>query len=289
MKIINGLLLFGLTATCTLHARKHWTQEETNLLMSITAPHINSIGFITYDKWPIIVAEFNELSTHKRSEAALKNHFMITKYDLRNEYYDGPWTQSEDESLAKIASEYEGKKNWEEISKRLESVHERLRHPRCDCMRRFENSIKNKNIGAWTQEENEMLLRLVSMNPGMKYSEMGEALGRTAKACRERLTSLSNQSINPEFTQEDDARLLELLKKFGTEWNKMAKYFPDKNSLLLKNRYKELTKQGNLQAIQWPEIPQKSTSSEDAFSLDEFFANMQHIDFLTIPPFVKKN
>jgi hypothetical protein len=55
---------------------------------------------------------------------------------------------------------------------------------------------------------------------------------------------LNHTNIDFNFTQNELDLLITLTKNIGRKWIKIQKYFPNKNQILLKNKYNSLVKKG---------------------------------------------
>jgi hypothetical protein len=91
------------------------------------------------------------------------------------------WSPEEDEALMK-AIEIHKEKNWKLIAAQIEG-----RTP-AQCMHRWKKVLNPSLVkGAWTKEEDAILIRLVQQNGPQNWTEIANQLnGRNGKQCRER-------------------------------------------------------------------------------------------------------
>lgn len=78
--------------------------------------------------------------------------------------------------------------------------------------------------GRWTKEEDSLIISL--KNQGVtKWSEIACKIpGRIGKQCRDRWYNQLNPEISKlPWTQEEDAKLISLHKKYGNHWMEIAK------------------------------------------------------------------
>ena len=109
---------------------------------------------------------------------------------------------------------------------------------------------RGRKNSTFTPEEDEKLRELVSHVTGkIKWSQIAKFMpNRNAKQCRDRYNSyLCPGLTNSSWTEEEDALLLEKLAQLGTKWKEISKFFPNRGSNNIKNRwYKFLCKTHNL-------------------------------------------
>lgn len=62
--------------------------------------------------------------------------------------------------------------------------------------------------------------------------------GRTARQCRERWVNYLSPNVdNSPWTSEEDKKLEKLVDSLGKKWSLIAKHFPKRTDVLIKNRY----------------------------------------------------
>ena len=109
------------------------------------------------------------------------------------------------------------------------------------------NSNMNKPKQKFTKEEDEILIKQVQIHGEKHWNSVAKSLqGRTAKQCRERWKNyLSPQVSHNEWTQDEELLLTKLVNKYGKKWSKIAKYFPTRTDVSIKNRWALLCRQIN--------------------------------------------
>ncbi|XP_051127283.1 transcription factor CSA-like [Andrographis paniculata] len=98
---------------------------------------------------------------------------------------------------------------------------------------------RNSNKSHWTLGEDAILINLVRRHgPGSWDYIASHFRGRTGKSCRLRWINQLNPEVNRlPFSEDEQAKILELQKEFGNKWSAMAKHFPGRTDNQLKNQY----------------------------------------------------
>jgi hypothetical protein len=95
----------------------------------------------------------------------------------------------------------------------------------------------------WNSEEDKVLLNAVGENTRPDWRAISTSVpSRTARQCRERFTNyLSTAPKNAmPWTSDDDKLLLRLSTEFGSNWHRIAAYFPTRSEVAIKNRFQTL-------------------------------------------------
>lgn len=98
-------------------------------------------------------------------------------------------------------------------------------------------SIK-KRRRCFTKEEDAVLMELVRRF-GFDWEKIASILtDRTEKQCRERYKAYLKPDINNNpWTEEEDAKLVNLYSSLGPKWVEISKYFNGRTDNMIKNRF----------------------------------------------------
>lgn len=90
----------------------------------------------------------------------------------------------------------------------------------------------------WTEEDDKMLINLVS-ELGHNWPTIASRMeGRTSKQVKERWTNQLDPSISTEpWTSEDDHQLVILIRELGHSWCEIARRMKGRTESMVKNRY----------------------------------------------------
>ena len=73
---------------------------------------------------------------------------------------------------------------------------------------------------------------------GKTWAEIATLLDKTERACKERWENFLDPAIQfTPFTKKEDNLLIEKFNEYGLKWNIIAKFFPGRTIIQLKNRY----------------------------------------------------
>ena len=99
----------------------------------------------------------------------------------------------------------------------------------------------------FTHDEDKVLREAVAKHGQASWDKVAAELsGRTPRQCRDRWNKyLSPDLRNSMWTDEEDARLLDLIEKVGPKWSRLKSYFMGRSDINIKNRYKYLMARGN--------------------------------------------
>lgn len=97
----------------------------------------------------------------------------------------------------------------------------------------------------WTPEEDAMLQYSVEMHGATNWVLVASELTqweRTGKQCRERwVNHLAPHVRHESWSAEEDIRLLNVVRQYGSQWARFTSHFPGRSPNSLKNRWRTLT------------------------------------------------
>lgn len=166
----------------------------------------------------------NASEINERSDK--KNIFILTKVKrVKN------WTEEEDELLMTMAEKYDFK-NWNGVADNLTG------RSAIQCSARYKRIRPGIIKGAWTEEEDELLLDLLKRF-GKNWSLISKYMpSRSGKQIRDRfLNALDPTILKDKFTAEEDKKILELYAAMGSQWSKIALYLHRRTGDMIKNRF----------------------------------------------------
>ena len=144
--------------------------------------------------------------------------------------------------------------------------------------------MKENTHRKFTQAEDQLLVTYVRKYGEKNWKTIAKMMdGRTPRQCRERFkyylsTPLMNVS---NWSQEEDALLLQKYQEMGSKWSQIALFFPGRTDINIKNRFNRImrTYKRNNIALPLRQIPSKkidrniisteSSSTEFPVSIEE--------------------
>ncbi|OHT05614.1 hypothetical protein TRFO_26560 [Tritrichomonas foetus] len=95
----------------------------------------------------------------------------------------------------------------------------------------------------FTPEEDERLTMIVTKCGESNWKRIAEQMGtRNCRQCRERWKNYLSPSVCKDpWTAQEDELLQEKYKEYGSQWSLIAKFFPSRTDVNLKNRWVVLT------------------------------------------------
>ena len=141
------------------------------------------------------------------------------------------WSKEEDKELIDLVQK-NNEKNWKEISS-----HFHKKTP-LQCFSRYMRIKPGINKGFWKKEEDDLILNLIGLY-GTSWSKISKIIKtRNGKQIRDRYINILAPNINKnKFSPEEDNLLINLYKQYGAKWSIIKKYFKDRTTDMIKNRY----------------------------------------------------
>lgn len=152
-------------------------------------------------------------------------------FEIKKPKIQKKWTKDEDVLLLELAKKYNSK-CWKKISCNFDD-----KTP-LQCFSRFKRIRPGIIKGSWTKEEDDKIIEMVKIH-GKSWSKISKILpSRNGKQIRDRFINILDPSIKKgKFSLEEDLKLLNLYKTFGTKWAMISKFFDNRTADMIKNRY----------------------------------------------------
>lgn len=140
------------------------------------------------------------------------------------------WSEEEEKKLLSLTQKKH--KDWDLIAANFTDK------TRDQCYTKYSKLITNFKKGKWTEEEDKNIIELIK-----KYNFDWKLIAakfkeRSLTQIKQRYTNCLDPLINKDkFTEEEDAVLLSQYAVYGPDWKKIAKFFTNRPSNMIKNRY----------------------------------------------------
>ena len=177
----------------------------------------------------------NCTSDYDEIYSLLKDPFRISAktklFEIKKPKLQKKWSRDEDNLLLELAKRYNSK-CWKKISCSFED-----KTP-LQCFSRYKRIRPGIVKGSWTKEEDEKIFEMVEIH-GKAWSKISKILvTRNGKQIRDRFINILDPSIKKgKFSIEEDLKLLNLYRTFGTKWATISKFFENRTADMIKNRY----------------------------------------------------
>lgn len=162
-------------------------------------------------------------------EPSLQNKqkiFVLSKIHKSNK-----WKKEEDILLLELANKFK-ERSWKTIS-----LHFNNKNP-AQCRARYKRIRPGIIKGAWSKEEDDIILSLVDLY-GKNWSLIAKKVPtRNGKQIRDRFLNYLDPKINRnKFTVEEDDMIIKLYIEHGSKWSTIAKFFNGRTGDMIKNRF----------------------------------------------------
>ena len=104
-------------------------------------------------------------------------------------------------------------------------------------------NLKNENLNKnytkeWTKEENEILMEQYFKLGNKNLKKLSELLKtKSTQQINYRIKKIESKNKMRSFTRQDDLKIIELVEKYGLNWEIISKNFPDFTPEILEERY----------------------------------------------------
>jgi hypothetical protein len=173
--------------------------------------------------------DLNEEDSKYREES---QSFMSCDESSSKHLAKKKWTSEEDRRLLMLVYGSQGR-NWKKIANKFANK------TGAQCSYRFSKLVTSGTNGVkWSKYEDIQLLELVEGH-GQNWVAIASKLpGKSAEDIKQRYVAKLNPKLKrSKFEKDEDELIVRLHDKFGNKWGEIAKYFPNRNAAMIKNRY----------------------------------------------------
>lgn len=165
-----------------------------------------------------------------------KKHLDLKIFSSKKLKYKTIWTSEEDRLLLNLLQN-ESLKDWIKIASNFTN-----KSP-IQCSARFKRINPINKKGKWAQDEDQLLMKLISQY-GRNWSKITKHFSsRTGKQVRDRYVNILDPNIaKNKFDLKEDQIIVEMYKKLGTNWAEISKYLDKRTPDMIKNRFYQFLK-----------------------------------------------
>ncbi len=172
-------------------------------------------------------------NTYKYDQTNCDINFNSPKLNSQIVKKTGKWSESEDNMLCRLVSEYGGK-NWKKMSEFIPG------RTSIQCLHRWTKILQPGLVkGPWTIEEDRKLLEWIRKEGATKWTQCADFIkGRNGKQCRERwFHTLNPKIIKGNWSIDEDFKIFCLYDFLGGKWAKIANFISGRTENSIKNRF----------------------------------------------------
>lgn len=157
-----------------------------------------------------------------------KNFSSSQKQKKANE--NSRWTKSEEAKLIELREDLG--KEWDQIASFFP------KKTREQCCSKYSKAIMKFKKGKWTSEEDDLLLKLIGKN-GFEWKLIScDFPQRSLTQIKQRFFNCLDPKINKKMlSEEEDNILMSQYRIHGPNWKKIALFFENRPTNLIKNRF----------------------------------------------------
>lgn len=152
-------------------------------------------------------------------------------FEIKKAKIQKKWIKEDDRLLIDLAKKFNGK-SWKKIASHFTD-----KTP-LQCFSRYKRIRPGIVKGSWTKEEDRKILDLVGKF-GRSWSKISRNLiTRNGKQIRDRYINILDPNVKKgKFCIEEDLKLLNLYRQFGSKWATISKFFENRTADMIKNRF----------------------------------------------------
>lgn len=170
------------------------------------------------------------------------------------------WSKAEDALLTR-AVRMGGAKHWNSIAGFFQGSRNVVQ-----CYQRWTRVLDPTLVKShWTEEEDDALTRVIRRLGVGNWSVVASYVpGRIGKQCRERWVNHLKPGLRVgDWTEEEDAKLLEIHEELGNAWSLIASRLPGRTENTVKNRFHVLEKTWSGRYVRRMRQQQRVVASEE--------------------------